>query len=258
MRRAVHRVDAQGGVRLRADRVVDLGTRRWGCRTSRAASCAARMLRLSPLVSAKNQSAPSAPARRRTSSSVPSPRSACPRKRSGSRSEGVGPEVDDGDLVARPSASRPARPAPTRPQPTMIVRIVIRSSWRRARAPRSATGSRTTKTRQGAFLKTYGMVLPMAKSPPKRTGRAGPATIGVGVQCHRLVDERGADVAGLQELRRACVPWPARRHPRPRPARREASSRSPRARHRGRDASRPPPHAGRRAPSPSCSDGWPA
>ena len=61
-----------------------------------------------------------------------------------------------------PSSSITASIAPTLPQPTITVRMLLQ--------PRgvSPIGSRTTHTAQGAFENTYGMVRPIAKSPPKR------------------------------------------------------------------------------------------
>ena len=143
-------------VRLGPDRVVDLGHDPPAPSAS-TASCAAMMLRLSPSVRARNRSASSAPARRSTSSSVPSPRMARAR---GSRRQAVerrGRDVEDDDLVAGPVEARPAARADA-----------AAADDDDFHACSSGIGSRTTQTAHGAFCRMYGMVRPMAKSPPNR------------------------------------------------------------------------------------------
>ena len=119
-----------------------------------AASWAARMFRLSPSVSAKKRSAPSTPRRRSTSSSVPSPRTALPPESLGQLVERVGPQVDDGDLVAR--GGEPTGEAGPHPSTAHDdgAHLYLDPSWVRRAAPASSTASRTTMTLQGAFWKT--------------------------------------------------------------------------------------------------------
>ena len=65
----------------------------------------------------------------------------------------------------------------------------------------SGIGSRTTQTAHGAFCRTYGMVRPMAKSPPNRLRYGRPTTSRSAPALDRLVDDRGADVARLEQDR---------------------------------------------------------
>src|SRR6266705_3005815 len=78
---------------------------------------AATMLELSPPVTATRASARATPACSSTSRSKAMPSTACPRKRSPSRSNARG-SLSTTDTVSPRSASAIARPAPTRPQPT--------------------------------------------------------------------------------------------------------------------------------------------
>ena len=84
-----------------------------------------------------------------------------------------------------------ARTAPTRPQPTMTIFTLVSSG----------IGSRTTQTAHGAFFRTYGI------GPADREVAAEPRAVGqaddeqVGVALDRLVDQRRADVAGLEQDR---------------------------------------------------------
>ena len=86
---------------------------------------------------------------------MPSPRIAFPPNEDGQLVERGRVRVDDGDVVAgraeRLGDSRADAPATDDDD---------------LHAPSSGIGSRTTHTAQGAFLRTYGIVRPMAKSPP--------------------------------------------------------------------------------------------
>ena len=89
---------------------------------------------------------------------MPSPRTALPAEVE--RQPVEGPVEMSRIVTTWPRASRSAaRVAPTRPQPTMTIFMDSDSS---------AIGSRMTMTAHGAFLRTYGTVRPIAKSPPKR------------------------------------------------------------------------------------------
>ena len=114
-------------------------------------------LRLSPSVRARKMSAPSAPARRRTSSSVPSPRMAVPAEGRRQALEGAGRDVEDDDLVAGrvPELGGGGADAAAADDDDL-------------HSGSSLIGSRTTQTAHGAFCRMYGMVRPMAKSPPNR------------------------------------------------------------------------------------------
>ena len=128
----------------------------------------------------------------RTSSSVPSPRTADAAERRRQPVEGVGRDVEDDRPRDRRGRRPSARAAPTRPQPTMTIFTLASSG----------IGSRTTQTAHGAFCRTYGMVRPMANSPPKRrSDRAGRATSRSASALDRLVDDGRADVAGLEQDR---------------------------------------------------------
>ena len=65
----------------------------------------------------------------------------------------------------------------------------------------SGIGSRTTQTAHGAFCRTYGMVRPMANSPPNRVRNGHAQDEQVGVALDRLVDDGGADVTRLEQDR---------------------------------------------------------
>ncbi len=127
------------------------------------ASWADMALRLSPSVRARKRSAPSAPMRRRVSSSVPSPLMALPWKVAGRRSND---RVKRSTIVTSwPVASSTcAILAPTRPQPTITALMVgtprasarvtprrrtERSSGRTARYVRSRSHHRTSCDRAG-------------------------------------------------------------------------------------------------------------
>ena len=111
-----------------------------------------------------------------------------------------------------PTASRPASSAPTRPQPTMMVRIseVASLSGRsRVRVPAwpavlrcslAATGSRMTITVQGAFWKTYGIVLPDGEVAAEPLAIWQAEQHHVRIQLDGLVHERRADVACLEQF----------------------------------------------------------
>ena len=153
------------------------------------ASWAAMTLRLSPSVTARNTSAPSAPARRRTSSSVPSPRIAMPRKDAGRRSKADVAMSRMVDLVAGAVVAS-ATDAPTRPHPTMtIFTLTPRSGRARPRRRTARSGGCTGwsgrwRTRHRTVCDRAGRRRagpPRARSPrrrwrPRRRGPgAGPA-----------------------------------------------------------------------------------
>ena len=153
------------GVGLGADRVVDLGDDLPAPRAS-TPSCAAITLRLSPSVSARNRSASSAPSRRRVSSSVPSPRIARAAERRREAVERRRRQVDDQDL--------PAGPVQLVGQPGPDATTADDDGFH---ACSSGIASRMTQTAQGAFFRMYGMVRPIAKSPPKRRRNGRPQMI---------------------------------------------------------------------------------
>ena len=92
-------------------------------------------------------------------------------------------------------AGRVERPGEDRPDPAA-------ADDHGFHAPSSGIGSRTTQTAHGAFFRTYGMVRPIAKSPPNRsTIGESERPAGRRSALGGLVDERGADVAGLEQDR---------------------------------------------------------
>ena len=173
------RREPEFGVRLGSDRVVDLGDER-STPSASDASWAAMTLRLSPSVRARKS--------RRLG--------ACAAK-----------DVLIGAVAADRLATERRRQAIERE-----VTMSTRSTWWPAASKASATdradaatsddhclhlvssgiGSRTTHTAQGAFWRMYGMVLPMANSPPKRlrygrprTSRSAPRSLASSTTPHR-------------------------------------------------------------------------
>ena len=65
----------------------------------------------------------------------------------------------------------------------------------------SGIGSRTTQTAQGAFFRTYGMVRPDGEVAAELRAIGEAQDEQVGVALDGLVDERRADVAGLEQDR---------------------------------------------------------
>ena len=146
-------------------------------------------LRLSPSVRARNRSAFSAPARRSdVLVGAVAAQGRARRSVDGSRSNAADRQVDDQDL------------------PAGAVQLVGDAGADAAAADddgfhacSSGIASRTTQTAHGAFFRMYGMVRPIAKSPPNRRRNGSPQMMRSASALGRLVDDRRPDVAGLEE-----------------------------------------------------------
>ena len=114
-------------------------------------------LRLSPSVRAMNRSASSAPGATQDVLIGPVAADGLAAERAGQFFEGPGRQVQDHDPVAGAVEGL----GQCGPDPAAADDHDVHGCS-------SVIGSRTTHTEHGAFLSTYGIVRPIAKSPPKR------------------------------------------------------------------------------------------